>query len=145
LPVNKYGNADTPIAVKGWPIMRLVAASFAGAKQATYLGLSSDPQGQTVVVGLSADLKECWNYPLPPGAHQKPIEAIASAALLPQQAGQWLVAGPDGSIHILGEDGEFSDLFHAGAPLSGLAATRLGETPAIVVATDAGITAWRVK
>jgi hypothetical protein len=145
LRVNKFGNADRPIKVSGWPIMRLAAASFPNASQAEYLAISSDSQGQIVAVGLNRDLAESWNYPLPGGAHQKPIEPIASGSLLPDRAGEWLLAAPDGSIHILSDDGEFHDVFQYGAALNGIAAARFGDKPFILVATDEGLTAWEVE
>jgi hypothetical protein len=95
-------------------------------------------------VGLTDKLKERWNYPLPVGAHQKPIEPIASSHVLPGHQGEWWLAGPDGSIHLITEDGELFDSFHCGAVLTGLAVTQLHDRPALLVATDKGLSAWEI-
>ena len=73
--VNRFGNDEPPISLANWPIFRLVGGHFAG-RQAAFLGLSNNTKRELFAVGLSDALKETWNYPLPAGAHRKPIEAI---------------------------------------------------------------------
>ena len=60
-------------------------------------------------------------------------------------AGQWLLAGCDGSIHVLGADGKLIDKFNYGAEICGLAAVEIDGKPALVVATPGGVEAWRVE
>ncbi len=145
LRVNKFGHEELPVQVANRSMMGLVAARFPDAKQAALLGLSSDQRGQRLAVGLTAGLKEAWNYPLPAGVHARPIEPIASSHVLPGEQGEWWLAGPDGSIHLIAEDGEPFDSFYYGAALTGLAATKLGGRPALLVATDAGLTALELR
>lgn len=142
--INLFGRDEPPIAVPRRSILTLTAARFAAAKQAAFLGLASGEQGERLAVGLTADFKEAWNYPLPAGVHARPIEAITSSHVLPGRQGEWWLAGPDGSIHVVSEDGEFFDSFHYGEVLTGLAATKFGERPVLLVATDAGLEAWEV-
>jgi hypothetical protein len=144
LRVNRYGHEETPQAVGNWPIGRLVAARFPGGKQARFLGLSATAQGEPFAVGITSELKEAWNYPLPKGAHQRPIDTVTSSNLLPGRQGEWWLAGPDGSIHVISEDGEFHDSFYYGAALAGLAATSLGEHNVLLVATEEGVAAWKI-
>src|SRR5690606_22045491 len=87
LKVNRYGHEDPAISIPNWPAGRLLGAAFSGSDQAVYLALSADAKGQPFAVGLSHDLKEKWNYPLPPGVHQKPIEAVTSSQVLPGHNG----------------------------------------------------------
>jgi hypothetical protein len=145
LRVNRFGREEPPVKIGQWQIARLLPARFAGAKQAAMLGLAADPQGRPVAVGITSDLNEAWNYPLPVGAHQRPIEPIAAGNLLAGHAGEWWLAGPDGSIHVITEDGELFDHFNYGAALTGLAAAKIGEESVLLVATDDGVTAWKVS
>lgn len=145
LRVSRYGREEPPATVGDWPILRLTAARFGGAKQAAFLGLSNDAKGEMFAVGITAKLKEAWNYPLPAGVHQKPIEPVTSSNLLPGRQGEWWLAGPDGSVHVISEDGEFHDSFYCGAALTGLAATKLKGKPVLLIATEAGVTAWEIE
>jgi hypothetical protein len=145
LRVNRFGHEEPARAIGQWPIFRLTAARFPRATQAALLGLSNNPQGQPVAVGITAQLKEAWNYPLPAGTHQRPIEQVTSGNLLPGRQGEWWLAGPDGSIHVVSEDGELHDSFNYGAVLTGLAATKLDDQSVLLVATDEGVTAWKVE
>ncbi len=145
LRINRFGNEESPQAVGQWPIARLVAARFAGGKQARFLGLSGNDQGEPFAVGITSEMKEAWNYPLPKGAHQRPIDTVTSSNLLPGRQGEWWLAGPDGSTHVISEDGEFHDSFYYGAALTGLAAAKLGEHNVLLVATEQGVTAWIIR
>ena len=144
LRINRFGNEESPQTVGQWPIGRLVAARFPGGTQARFLGLSATAQGEPVAVGITGELKEAWNYPLPKGAHQRPIDTVTSSNLLPGRQGEWWLAGPDGSIHVISEDGEFHDWFYYGATLTGLAAAKLGGHNVLLVATEEGVAAWNV-
>lgn len=145
LGINRFGNEEPPREVGMWPVVRVAAAQFPGATQAAFLGITSDPQGKVFATGFDGKLKEWWRFPLPEGAHQKPIEPVTSGSLLSGRVGTWAIACPDGSIFIISEDGEFSDSFQVGAPLSGLAIGKLGEVPVLIVATESAVTAWEVR
>lgn len=145
LRVNRFGLEEPPKTIGQWPIFRLAAARFQGGTQAMLLGLSNNPQGQPAAIGITWKLTEAWNYPLPAGAHQRPIEPVTSGNLLPGRKGEWWLAGPDGSIHVVSEDGQLHDSFNYGAALTGLAAVRIEEQPVLLVATDEGVTAWKVE
>jgi hypothetical protein len=143
LPINRYGNEDAEISVPNRPLARLFGAQFASPSQSHYLGVSADSQGKAMVVGLDGQFKEHWTYALPPGVHQRPIDPIVSSDLL-GAPGEWWLAGPDGSIHMIREDGELHDSFSYGAVLTGIAAGRIAGKRLLIVATDDSITAWEV-
>jgi hypothetical protein len=145
LRVNRFGLDEAPVKVGPWSIARLLTARFADAAQAPLLGLAADPEGKPVAVGINAQLKEAWNYPLPAGAHQRPIEPVASGNLLAGHAGEWWLAGPDGSIHVVTEDGAIFDHFNYGAALTGLAAVKIDGNAMLLVATDDGVSAFAVN
>ena len=142
--INRFGGEEPEMRVANWPIVRLIGSRFAGATQASLLALSNNDKGQLFAVGLTDKLKECWNYPLPAGVHVKPIDPIASGHLLPGHQGEWWLAGPDGSIHVITEDGELHDSFFYGAALTGLAAAHIGDKPALLIATETGVTALQI-
>ena len=84
-----------------------------------------------------------WSYPLPKGAPRRPIEPIPPVILRPSPSGpgQWLLPGPDGSIHVLSADGKPIDQFNDGALLAGLATIEIDGQPVLIVATDKAVEA----
>ena len=64
---------------------------------------------------------------------------------MPGHQGEWWLAGPDGSIHVISEDGQLFDSFYYGASLSGIAAGKLGERAVLLVATEEGLAAWEIE
>jgi hypothetical protein len=145
LRVTGSGKEQPPLAVKDFAMVRVTSAAFPGATQSPYLGIASGEQGQAIAVGLDASIKQRWRYVLPAGGHQRPIEPITSGQLLPGRTGTWVIAGPDGSIHFISEDGELTDSFHYGQCITGIAVCQSAGSPALLVATEEGVIAWRVK
>jgi hypothetical protein len=145
LRVSRFGHEEPPVTIADWPVLKLTPARFTGAKQAEFLAISNNSQGEIFAVGINGKLKEAWNYPLPAGVHQKPIEPVTSSNLLPGRQGEWWLAGPDGSIHVISEDGEFHDSFQYGAALTGLAATTLNGQSVLLIATEGSVTALQVE
>ncbi|HMC10110.1 MAG TPA: hypothetical protein VKH44_02425, partial [Pirellulaceae bacterium] len=145
LRINRFGHEEPPVKVGNWPIGRMFGAAFSGAAQATLLGLSNNAKLEPFAVGLTDKLAERWNYPLPLGVHQQPIEPIKSSQILAGHAGEWWIAGPDGSVHVITANGQLFDSFFYGAPLTGLAAARIGEQSVLLVATGDGLAAWEVR
>jgi hypothetical protein len=94
---------------------------------------------------LNDKLEERWNYPLPPGVHQQPIEPIRASKILSGHAGEWWIAGPDGSIHVISADSQLFDSFYYGAPLTGLATVRIGQQAMLLVATADGLSSWEIQ
>lgn len=102
-------------------------------------------KNEPFAVGLNYELAEKWNYPLPLGAHQAPIEPIASSQVLPGQAGEWWIAGPDGSVHLITADGQLFDSFFTGAPLTGIAAAKVRESSVLLLSNRQGVSAWKLE
>jgi hypothetical protein len=146
LRVNRFGHEEPPVTVANRAIARLFGgAAFTPQATGRLLGIASNAKGEPLAIGLSDALKEQWNYPLPLGVHQKPIEPVIASQMLPGYSGEWWLAGPDGSIHMITEDGRLFDSFHLGAAPTGIAAGKIGDTPLLIIATESGITAWRVE
>ena len=85
------------------------------------------------------------NYLLPKGAFEMAPEQIVAGNVLGDGPGQWLLPGPDGSLHILAADGSPIDRFNCGASLSGLATMVVDGRPLLVVATAKLVEAWEVQ
>jgi hypothetical protein len=94
-------------------------------------------------VGLDAAGRELWHYALPAGVHRKPIEAIAYGPALAGRPECWLLAGPDGTVHVVSPEGDPIERFALGRELTGLAAAQVGGLPTILVATQEGLGAWQ--
>jgi hypothetical protein len=140
--VNQYGHHEPKVEVAGRQVHRLVAAKFGEAATA-YCGISYQADGRLLAIGLDAELTEVWSYPLPAGQFNNQIEYVTSGQLL-TEAGEWYLAGPDGSVHIIGADGEFADSFATGELLTGLAVTKFGDASVILTANKTQVTAWKV-
>ncbi len=148
LRVDSSGKSATPTTLASGPAGMLVAGRFAGSGNLLAITATSDQTLQAV--GLGPDLGEVWRQPLPPGVHIRPIQPITSSHVFraadqsPDMAGEWWLAGPDGSIHVISADGKFRDQFDYGAALTGIAATTLDNRPVLLVATEKEVVAWEI-
>lgn len=152
-PFAADGAPETPVALSGG-IARVLAsadlAADAAARQAAWRDLAAIAAagpGQDRVVGLAGDLREAWSYPLPPGLPAEAgLEMLTSGQLVPgDKGGQWLVAGADGSLHVLSASGQVLDRWNTGRALAGVAACQLGGHPHLVLSSPAGVEAFRIE
>jgi hypothetical protein len=144
VPIFVNGESETPIVVRQRTIHSLTASASTRRRATEYLGMTYDIQGRLIAVGLSRDLEEEWSYGLPGGAYQSQVETPVSAAMLAGAPLQWLLAGPEGSIHMIDDDGEFFDSFNPGHIVHGLAGFRDSGQSLLVVSSASGVTAYRV-
>lgn len=145
LPLNRFGREEPAKRVVGWPLARVAVGDFPTPTQAAMVGISNDQQGNLVALGLTTQLRECWSYNLPQGAHQQPIEPIVSSQVLEGHQGEWWFAAADGSIHLVSEDGKLHDSFATGSVLSGLAVVKLSAGGLLLYSTPGGVTAVKVS
>jgi len=138
------GKAGEEITVAGRPLQTVYAADLDGDGKPELCGLSFRSLGANSLVGFDLEGKELWNYDLPTGVHEKPIEPITTARLVGEHS-QWLVAGADGSVHILDADGKPIDRFNYGAVLSGLSGCRIDGEPVLLLSSENGIEAWKLE
>ncbi len=110
-----------------------------------YCGITYGPEGRRLAIGLSRDDQSQWRYNLPAGAFDSQIRFVTSAPLLDDQQCQWLIAGTDGSVHIISQDGRFTDFFQSGKTLVGLAGGRLASAGVIVLSSRDGLAAFEVS
>ena len=142
--LDALGERRGAIGVANRRLRWIADADLRGDGRPLWCGLASERIGEITAVGFSPAGEELWSYPLPVGIPPQPIEPIVPGRITRNGAGQWLLPGPDGSIHIISADGEPLDKFNYGAVLNGLATLDLNGQPVLVVATHGGVEAWKV-
>jgi peroxiredoxin len=131
-------------------LFRIADADLRGDGKPVWCGLAELKIGEPTAVGFSLvdgpplSGEELWRYPLPKGVQSQPIEPIISGKVTRDGAGQWLLPGADGSIHVISADGKPLDKFNYGAVLQGLATFEAGGQPVLVVASPGGLEAWKI-
>lgn len=121
------------------------AAASGSSPTPSLLGVVLANPNQFVVLGLAADGRPAWQYPLPPGIHNTQIQAVQWGRVV-GDVEHWIVAAPDGSIHMMTADGTALDRFSLGAIPTGIAAATVDGQPALVVATkDGTVEAFRLE
>jgi thiol-disulfide isomerase/thioredoxin/outer membrane lipoprotein-sorting protein len=139
------GQRKGELAVGDRKILWLASADLHGDGKMLWCGISNKKPGDNLAVGFFRDGKEFWSYQLPKGIHPQPIEQIIPGKLTRGKTGQWILPGPDGSIHILSPDGKLLDKFNYGVELDGLATTELNGQPILVISSVHGLEAWKVE
>jgi len=144
--LDDQGRSLGEISVGRFAVTSLVAADLDqdGNLERCALVVRPGEGPRVTAIGLDAELRPVWQYPLPPGVHRTGIERIIPARLSPTDGG-WLLPGADGSIHLLSAKGEPVDQFNYGAAIHGLAATLIDDSPVILIATQQGATAWEFE
>ncbi len=159
VPMDADGQLGQPFSIGARAIHHLLAGPVQANATPWYCGLTYNVHGNLLAVGLNDQLAEAWNYPLPPGNATSQIEICRYGQVVPMgglpnpdatdRAGraaswQWLFAGPDGSVHVVGPAGDFHDHFNTGAPVNGLAGFRDRDTYFLVVASPGKVTGYTV-
>ena len=154
VPLSFEGKPDKEITIPDRHIYYLVADDLNGKGADSYCALAGTIINDNTAIGVTLDGKELWNYPLPAGVHGRPIEVVTTGDLTGNGTRQWLIAGADGSIHILAADGKLLDKFNTGNELAGLAAAKLGDQHVLLVSkvldkpdgeTKGTLEAWSVE
>jgi hypothetical protein len=134
----RRGEIPVPNRVFFW----IASADLRGNGQTLWCGRTDVNNG---AVGFSTKGEELWSYKLPHGVQQQPIEPIIAGKMTREGPGQWILPGPDGSIHFVSADGKPWDKFNYGVALCGLATVEIDGRPVLVVASPNGLEAWKVE
>lgn len=137
----RQGELRTPDRMLHW----IVAADLRGDGQLAWCAMSAPKLGENLALGLSLKGEELWKYLLPAGVQPQPIEPIISGRLTREGPGQWILPGPDGSVHVIATDGKLLDKFNAGVALQGLATAELDGRPVLAISSVNGLEAWKVE
>lgn len=139
------GQRVAEIAVANRMIFWIVGGDLLGNGRLIWCGLSAQKLGENIALGLNLKGEELWNYTLPVGVQPQPIEPIIAGKITRAGPGQWILPGPDGSIHFIAADGKPLDSFNYGAVLQGLATLEIDGQPALIIASPNGLEAWKVE
>ncbi len=137
----RQGEVKVPDFMMHW----VVAADLQGEGPKQWCAMTAPKLGESLAIGFSLKGDVSWTYPLPMGVQPKPIELIIPGRVTRDGPGQWILPGPDGSVHILAIDGKLLDKFNSGVTLQGLATVEIDGQPVLVIASDDGVEAWKVE
>lgn len=112
---------------------------------APYCGIAYGLEARRMALGLDRQARSRWRYRLPAGSFDTPLRFVTSAPLLDDHGTCWMMAGAEGSLHIISQDGSFTDHFHTGQAIAGLAGARHADAGLLVISTPDGPRAWRVS
>jgi hypothetical protein len=121
LPIDADGRAGQPIAIGQSTIHQIESCGEDRPRPCHFMGMSYSIEGRLIAVGLSASLQEQWSYGLPAGVFRHQVQSPRWAPLWGADQGAWLLAGPDGSVHVVRDDGRFFDHMNTGTNVLGIA------------------------
>ncbi|HBO45486.1 MAG TPA: hypothetical protein DD670_16450 [Planctomycetaceae bacterium] len=134
------GRTEIPNRLLYW----IAAADLRGDGRTQLCGLATPQLGENLAVGLTPEGEIAWNYELPRGIPGALVDLVVPARLRPNEPGQWILVGSDGSLHIVAADGRPIDRFNYGQRIMGVAFAQLDGKPVLVVSTNEKIEAWSV-
>lgn len=143
IPIDADGRTGHAVEVPG-RFFRLVASrDLDGDGQPELCGLAVTRAGDDTAVGFTARGEELWSYTLPLGVHRNAaLEPVTAGNLLGDKAAQWVLAGADGTIHLLSHLGELIDHFGLGAPPAGMGVATLDGKQVLLIAVEDRVEAW---
>lgn len=128
LPLGRGGEMAAAQSIGSPPraLHGLAAARAVVPKAASWLGLSYTLEGRPIAVGMDTLAKETWAYGLPAGVfrfqvHPPQWVEWPDESASPSRRGAWWVAGPDGSLHMIQDDGRLYDHLQTGQDIAGFA------------------------
>ncbi|MGI9518728.1 MAG: TlpA family protein disulfide reductase, partial [Pirellulaceae bacterium] len=107
--------------------------------------IGTDRQGQWTAVGLDHQLQQKWSVPVGSQRFDTQIESIAFAHRAGTRAGFWAIAGADGSIRLISDDGRLVDTWATGAQLRGIALVAEDHHYLVILSTDEQVQAWSLS
>lgn len=143
--LDSRGERQNELRIPDQMVQAIFAADLRGDGQLLWCGITAPKLGQNEAIGISTKGELLWQYAMPDGVQRQPIELVIPGKIVREGPGQWLLPGPDGSIHILSADGTLYDKFNFGAALQGLATIEIDGQPGLVVATEKGIEAFKAE
>ncbi len=143
--LDHHGRGERMGGNSGQLIHQLFRGTDGPDEVAPYCGIAYGPEGRRLVLGLNKQDESQWRYNLPAGSFSTPIRFVTSAPLLDDQQRHWLIAGTDGSVHIINQDGRFTDFFQTGKMLAGIAGGRYAAAGLLVISCDEGLQALQVS
>ncbi len=151
VPIDAQGHEHKPLPAGKRFIQLVYTADLDGDGASEICAIGPKQQasgmrpGDNAAFGLSPSGDVLWQYDLPPGVPSNGALEYVAAGNLVGDDGQWVMAGPDGSIHILSADGRLVDRFNSGLSLAGLAVAQLNGRSTLILASTEGVEAKRLE
>jgi len=145
VPLDQHGQTGTLANPNGQLIHHIYSTGDASHGATPYCGIAYGTDGRRLALGLTPEPRSQWRYTLPSGSFPSQIRFVTAAALLGTEDRQWLIAGPEGSLHVVSQDGKFTDYFHTGSSLAGIAGGHHGTHGVLVISTGQDVRAWEVS
>ncbi len=98
LSFDSEGKAAAPWRIPNESMIAIFGPSTGSAPWLAYL---LSPQGKNVAIGLSQEGQVRWTHQLPEGTPQRPVESFITTPITNPGVNDWLLVGPDGSMHLL--------------------------------------------
>ncbi|MGC3966990.1 MAG: redoxin domain-containing protein [Pirellulales bacterium] len=146
--VDEQGQTLREMPVGGRAVRLVAAADLTGDGSAELCAIAAQGPGNDTAVGFDGTGRELWSYPLPKGVQPVPQmqnEMLVGGPVFDEGPGAWLIAGADGTLHIVGHDGKPIDSFGWGKAIHGLATARIDGRATILVSDAETVTAFRLQ
>ncbi|MEZ6119210.1 MAG: hypothetical protein R3C28_21930 [Pirellulaceae bacterium] len=144
-PVNIFGKQGQRMAIGKRTVHHLQSTAAKSVRPTEYIGLAYTMEGRQLALGLNRMLNELWSYGLPEGTYQSQVNVVCSVQMMAAGNPHWLLVGPDGSIHLVADDGSFYDSFRIGQYVNGATGLVIEGKSMLVFATSSGLTALHVE
>ncbi len=142
--LNYEGKRGKDLAVQGQFVRLIFGNDLNGDGKNEYVGVGLTTTGADVFLGVGANGAAEWTYALPEGPQHPALDQISTGRLLGDRE-HWIVAGQDGSLHLVGAHGDLLDRFNVGAVIDGFAATHIDGKPALLISTEKGLKCFAVE
>ncbi len=137
---------EMPIGARA---VRLVAAAdLNGDGSAELCAIAAQGPGSDSAVGFDGTGRELWNYPLPAGVQPVPQmqnEMVVGGRVFDEGPGAWVLAGADGTVHLVAPDGKPIDQFATGEAIHGIALGTLDGHATLFISDAKSVTAFRLQ
>ena len=106
--------------------------------------VGTNQQGHWTAIGLNDSLQQIWSTPIGSQRFDKQVESIAFGQTERSKSGFWAIAGVDGSIKLIRDDGKLVDNWNTGQPINGIALVPKGKRHMMVLSTEGNVQAWAI-
>ncbi len=142
--IDAQGERGEEIKIPDQFFRTIATAPLGPGGKLSYAGLGLTPEGNDVFIGFTLGGQERFSYALPRGDQHPSLEQVTWGPLVGDSP-HWVVAGPEGSVHFVADDGQLLDRFNYGEIINGVAATSLHGKPVLLISSRNGLEAWQVE
>ncbi|MDO4570233.1 MAG: redoxin domain-containing protein [Planctomycetia bacterium] len=127
----------------GW----ITSSNFQSGALESLAGIALAVGGKNKALGIDHSGNEIWSLNLPDGIYTRPIDKIFPVSLRQseERSGEWLILGPDSSLHLVEINGILIDQFNYGKIITGISSARLGGRGALLISTPDDVRAVEIQ